>query len=91
MTSGATSSLHMGFVVAGLILQKGAKVGGNFCFRAKVHRDLWSRVGFGFGISVDFSPHPQHTIAEAQPRYCHLEIKHVIHGSGLSKLSTSLY
>jgi hypothetical protein len=32
-----------------------------------------------------------HIIAEAQPRYCHSEIEHVIHGLGLSKLSTSLY
>jgi hypothetical protein len=60
MTSGVTSSLCLGFVVAGLIQQKGVKVGGYRCFRVKVHRDLRSSVGFGFGISVAFGLHPQH-------------------------------
>jgi hypothetical protein len=31
-------------------------------FWAKVHQDVRSRVGFGFGISVAFDPQPQHAL-----------------------------
>jgi hypothetical protein len=59
MTSDATFRPCLGFIVADLILQKGAKVRSNLRFRAKVRQDLYPRVGFGFGIFVAFGPHPQ--------------------------------
>jgi hypothetical protein len=59
MTSGTTSSLHLGCIVSGLILQKRAKVGCNLCFEAMVQRDLCSRMGIGFGISIAVGSHPQ--------------------------------
>jgi hypothetical protein len=60
MTSGATSHLRLGFIMADLILQKRVKVGDNLHFEVKVRQDLCSKVGFHFEISVAFSRLPQH-------------------------------